>query len=256
MSETLPCTVSAQEAQDGEATTVAMDGYPQVFPVSGVLADNLNQNLDSLRERIGANNDVVYSYVVASIRCEREHFVQLGSAPNFQGDLITLCTCKHQMRSRLDAHSWIGKWVAGFSGRGATRDGRRYLVYLMRIRQAFKSQQELWLALAEHTRQAKSSVTQRLGDLYEPEQPPGDPFDPHSYLAPRVDHTHAAHNGWYRDIAYTGRSKRRPALLVGDARQTFLWNRPLLAASFDVPRDYTRKRLQELLRPVAGDGLR
>jgi hypothetical protein len=226
----------------------ATDGYPQAFPVSGALAANLNLNLQSLRKRIEATEGEVYCYVVASVRCTDGHFVQLGSAPNFQGDLITLCTCKHQMRSRLDAGSWIGKWVAGFSGRGAAGDGRRYLVYVMQVAKAIESQQELWPELEEHTRRAKSSVSERLGDLYEPQQP-GDRFDPKSYITPREDHAHSAGNRWYKDIAYSGRSGRKPALLVGDPEQSFLWNKPIVVAPFNVPRDYTRKRLGELLGP-------
>ncbi len=255
MSRAPSCAVSSQKAEGRASIRCANDDSVQALPRSGALADRLNLDLDSLRERIDARDDIVYCYVIASVRFEGERFVQRGSAPNFQGDLITLCTCKHQMRSRLDSHSWIGKWVAGFSGRGATGDGRRYLVYLMRVGQAFESQQELWSELEEHTRQGKSSASHRFGDLFQPRLSPSDPFNPQSYETPCESHVHLERNGWYRDIAYTGRSKRRPALLVGDPTQSFIWDRPLVAAPFNLPRDYTRKKLHELLSPMVADKL-
>lgn len=232
------------------------DGNVQPFPSSGTLAADVNRDRDTLRARLDAGDDVAHCYVVASIRVEGGRFVQGGSGPNFQGDQITLCTCKHQMRSRLNPSEWVGRWVAGFSGRGAVGDGKRYLVYLMRVAEAYESQVDLWRALGEMARCAKTAEGHKLGDLFRPRDVPGDPFDPQTYAGPRPDHAHAWGNGWYRDVAYTGRSGRRPALLVGDREHSFLWDRPLIAAPFRLPRDYTVRPLAELLAPDAERGPR
>lgn len=235
----------------GGAKADERDGNAQPFPSSGQLAPTLNCGPDTLRARLGTRTERTYCYVVASMRVEDGRFVQGGSGPNFQGDLITLCTCKHQMRSRLDPPAWVGRWVAGFSGRGAVGDGKRYLVYLTRVAAAYESHADLWRALGEASRRAKAAEAHRLGDLFRPKDVPGDPFDPQSYVGPRPDHAHAGGNGWYGDVAYRGRSGRRPALLVGDPEHSYLWDSPLIPAPFRLPRDYTVKPLARLLEPDA-----
>ena len=105
----------------------------QPFPETGLLYDNSNLQLDCLTERIGEVRDKTYSYVVRTVKVKKLEsatvgFEQHGSAPNFQGDLLTLCTCKHQMRSRLSADQWQENvWLAGFTSRtihkGKQQDG-------------------------------------------------------------------------------------------------------------------------------------
>lgn len=228
----------------------------QPFPRSGSLAANLNLDLDRLRARTGTGRDTVYCYVLTSVCCDDMGFVQYGSSPNFQGGVITLCTCKHQMRSRLAPEAWIGRWVAGFTGKNAVGDGRRYLVYLMRVAQAVESQEDLWVALPPRARLPKAARLHRHGDLFEPAQPLRDPFIPGSYKLPRPDHVHAQWDSWHKDIGHTGRSGRRPALLVGDPEYSFLWDRPVIPAPFNLPRDYRVRELGELLRQPGVDELR
>lgn len=68
-------------------------GY-QVFPASGPLHDALNLSGRDLIQRLGKMEGSVYCYIVTSVKDRGGLFVQTGSAPNFQGGLITLCTCK------------------------------------------------------------------------------------------------------------------------------------------------------------------
>lgn len=108
----------------------------QPYPIAGErLHANLNLGLSALRRQVGCETNQTYSYVMTTVlsglcvkplpllaiaQSNRRScgsrppratvnrgvphvvFEQWGSAPNFQGDVMTLCTCKHQMRSGMD----------------------------------------------------------------------------------------------------------------------------------------------------------
>lgn len=186
---------------------------------------------------------MAYCYVVASIKTVKGIYVQTGSAPNFQGDRITLCTCKHQMRSRLSCRDWEGKWVAGFTRRRGSN--RNALVYLMRIAYAYESHCDLWNSelVAAATKRAKSARLHNLGDLYEPR--PGctneHRFSAEWYEVPTFGHSHNLEpcpDQWHKDIEYRGTSRRPAALLVGDPEFSYLWGRRLIDIRTRIPRDY------------------
>jgi len=201
----------------------------QPFPTTGVLAANMNVGLAALRSVLKAQSGCVYGYIVDTIDYIDGGFVQTGSGPNFQGDLVTLCTCKHQMRSGLAIADWPGTWVAGFTGvREVPINGLNYLVFLMRVAKAYPSHRDLWDSLPDATRLAKAADLHRLGDLYRPREPHGDPFEPASYQPPRPDHSHCRDKHWRGDID-SEHYGRRPPLLVGDPRFSFLWSRPVVA---------------------------
>ena len=204
----------------------------QPYPRQGQLAKTLNLTLGTLRSRladIGFQEATVYCYVIATIQFDGRGFLQTGSAPNFQGDLITLCTCKHFMRTFLDAPGWQGKWIAGFTGIKAGT-GRNALVYIMRVADAFESHRDLWLseAFASAAREAKAADRDEFGDVYRPTSGRGNPFDPADYQAPVPNHVHAEGGEWHEDIARVGCAGRRPALLVGQVGLSFLWSKPML----------------------------
>jgi hypothetical protein len=85
----------------------------QPFPSSGILAENLGLPLPILKSQIGKIQDRAYSYIVRTVKLDHEGptFEQHGSAPNFQGGVLTLCTCKHQMRATQSTEDWQGVWV-------------------------------------------------------------------------------------------------------------------------------------------------
>ncbi len=77
-----------------------MDKQP--FPKKGILFKNLDLNLEQVLKKLGTEQKPeIYAYILSTVSFskEQDQFVQNGSAPNFQGDYITLCTCKHYMRS-------------------------------------------------------------------------------------------------------------------------------------------------------------
>jgi hypothetical protein len=141
----------------------------QPFPREGqLLAANMNLPLGTLRERIGHDQNIVYSYIVTSIENQEGHFVQTGCGPNFQGDLITLCTCKRLMRTYLPTDDWKGMWIAGFSNFKAGGN-ENALVYLMKVLHSFESHFDLWYSavIPEKSKQTKNARLNKLGDIYE-----------------------------------------------------------------------------------------
>jgi hypothetical protein len=206
----------------------------QPFPQTGRLAENLNLSLGKLREKL---RDIsvdpqakVYSYIVATVKNSNGHFVQKGSAPNFQGGVISLCTCKHRMRSFQDPKSWLGTWIAGFTGKEAG-NGRNALIYLMKVEFAFDSFYDLWFSekLTESVKQAKLAHTNRFGDIFQPRNMQEDKFDFSNYEAPVDNHSHFENKEWHKDICYTkGVWGRMPALLFGDAKYSYLWDQPVV----------------------------
>jgi hypothetical protein len=226
----------------------------QPYPQQGQLAKTLNLTLGTLRSHLDDmefQEATVYSYVIATIQFDGGEFLQRGSAPNFQGDLVTLCTCKHFMRTFLDAPRWRGKWIAGFTGVEAGR-GRNALVYIMRVAHAFESHRDLWHsgALTSAAREAKAADRDRFGDVYRPAIEQGDPFEPANYEKPVPNHDHFKDGSWPRDIAYPARAGRRPALLVGQIGLSFLWSKPMLCYSPALHRGQKKSTLETLLGQI------
>lgn len=189
---------------------------------------------------------------------DASEFEQHGSAPNFQGDRLTLCTCKHQMRTRKSFVAWKGTWVAGFTGLQAY-EKKNWLFFLAKIEQGYESHTDLWGKLSQISRDAKAAHLNFLGDVFMPNEPfPADDarFSPSRYKMPKIGHhTHrkaSDPDGWQTDINYTHSiSKRWPVLLAGDPQLTFMWDEPTIYLPGKHCRDYAKyKSLGELLRKL------
>jgi len=204
----------------------------QRFPSSGVLAGNLDLDLRAFRNALSSvGSGYVVSYIVDSTKKENGRHCQYGSGPNWQGGLITLCTCRHDIRARYDCDLWRGNWIAGFTCVGGYERGNS-LVYLMRVQKAFESHVELWDWLPDKTRNAKAAHINRHGDVFRPRAPlsdlrTGQQFEPGTYEPPCDDHPHSLPAKWHKDI----NKIKRAALLVGDPHFSFVWSKPMLAYS-------------------------
>jgi len=210
----------------------------QQFPTTGVLSQRLDVGKARLTQMIECESDAVYGYVMSTVVLESGHLQQTGTGPNFQGGHITLCTCKHRMRTSLDCEDWPNKWIAGFTSLDCGR--RHWLFYLAKVKEAHESQSDLWYSnsLPEESLEAKSSRHSSLGDLYEPQGELGSMarYDPNSYHVPMRGHRHhknADDHMWQIDIDYSRKKlklkpKRQPSLLVGDPEFSFLWRKPVL----------------------------
>ena len=81
------------------------------FPAPATPAALLQAAYADLRD------EPLYAYIVTSIKTTPDLLLQqTGSAPNFQGGRITLCTCKHKDRatyhlSKYLDDPWKNVWV-------------------------------------------------------------------------------------------------------------------------------------------------
>ena len=238
----MPCKVRCSRKERPKCSVD--NGNHQPFPRTEPLAyhDWRNLPLNELRDCIADRNDV-YFYVMTSVEYRNQRFFQRGTGPNFQGGLITLCTCKHRMRSSLSAHDWRGKWVAGFTG--ITEYQRKnFLVYLMKVSEVFESHYDLWFSesVSSETKRAKAAHLNQFGDIYKPKRKGIDPYEIKDYEEPCKEHSHF--EGWQKDIKYDkGYSGRPAALLVGCEKKSFLWDVPKIWHSQQLPRSFTRLEL-------------
>ena len=184
--------------------------------------------------------DAVYAYIMSSssVVLDGVNLLRKGTGPNFQGGYITLCTCKHRMRTTLPADEWRGTWVAGFTS--VECGGRHWLLYLGKVKEAYESQSELWHSNA-------------LPQRRDTQSPPNTP-DLATYMNRRVSLTPWAattpSSTTYQSLSTviismpvttTGdstsitarkklkvKAKRQPSLLVLAQEFSFLWRKPLL----------------------------
>jgi hypothetical protein len=189
----------------------------------------INTNLSALRGIVaGIEGKSVYGYIIRTIALNNGEFHQHGCGPNWEGGLITLCTCKAYMRTYHDCTNWPGHWIAGFSGCKATPESNA-LVYLMLVGQAYESFTDIWMALPPEVRFAKAAHISTHGDLYEPITEcmvaPNGRFIPANYKPPLPDHSHV--RSWHKDIGSVYRGKR-PSLVVGHPSRSYLWKQPVI----------------------------
>jgi hypothetical protein len=190
----------------------------------------MNLELDDIKGTLSNEKERVIPYIIKTIKFHNNGgFIQTGTGPNFEGNVITLTTCKHQMRSRFSVDEWRGKWIAGFTGVSRNQFSANYLVYLMRVERAFESHKDLWEKLDRENRKTKNARFNTLGDLYQPKNKCSNKYDPINYYKPISGHSHYEDNQWYKDINYLhSRWKRRAILLLGDRMMSYLWNRKLI----------------------------
>ena len=217
----------------------------QPFPRTGPVADQINQSFSRLNTRIGSEllNRSVYSYIVTTAIIQGSEFWQAGSAPNFQGGRITLCTCKHKdraspppKRSRGPSvdDPWRGIWVAGLCS--STQRRPRALFYMMLVGETCGHHAAAWELL--HSPPTKSAHRNPFGDIYEPLMLScRQPWRSSSYKAHLPGHAHDARERDY-DIegSFYG---RHPHLLIGDPRHSYLWSKPTIALQPRVDEEWT-----------------
>ena len=233
----------------------------QPFPSGGLLGENLSLPLSQLADRIGGIEGEAYSYVVSTVRWNHETttFEQHGSAPNFQGGVLTLCTCKHQMRTGRAIGDWKGVWLAGVTSR-TIHDGRHWLFYLAVIKSAYESHADLWAGMNAGARRAKAAHAHYLGDIFQPKSPPPTSdarFSPSRYITPQIHiHRWRGEDGWHNDISYhLAHRLGHPPLLMADPRRTFLWDEPMIYFAGGHGRNYLKwSSLRELSTKLRGTG--
>lgn len=230
-------------------------------------SNNAQLSVSALRQRLAQAGDPgtmeVYAYAVTSVEPFEGRYLQTGSAPNCAGGLITLCTCKHEMRTARTPEEWVrgGFWIAGLSSWDEKFGKEQSLIYLMRVGAAYDSHAALVDALQAAGRmdivEAKDASRHTLGDLYLPVAPMRtleDRLTIAAYAPPVLGHAHRKHPGdthWQDDIRHIGRNQLPSALLVGDPAWSFTWDRPMVFRNHPGPtRSCRRWTLSELLNDL------
>lgn len=187
-------------------------------------------NINELFDKINP----VYYYIIKSADYIDGKLVNTGCAPNFQGGIVTLCTCKHYMRTYNSIQE--GTWIAGFTSIDAYLKRGNFLYYLAQVKKIYASHFGLWTsdAFSKKTKDKKNTRCNPLGDLYEPirlnlidEQK----FDSLNYHTPCEDNRHFAGNEWHNDIIkrYKIRNsdeRKISKLLVFDPKFSYVWTKP------------------------------
>lgn len=212
--------------------------------------------LETLRSKLfkGESSKEVRVYTVKTTRLDKNLKVvrHLGSGPNLEGGLATLCTCKHSMRQNHTCEDWKDRWILGLTSRAQNNgfNGEHYLFYMMKVEKAFESHNELYEYLGKKNSDAlqiKNAVKNPLGDIFQPTDNCTVPLDPKMYKTPHRKHSHGydGDTQWHDDIVYD--SKPAP-LLLGNCDNTFVWPQPMIR--FKQNRGVGNKKLtlEELFR--------
>ncbi len=232
--------------RDDEIDCLADDCQP--YPKTGPLLLNLNLDLEKLKAKLTNERGQFHAYVVDTLDIRNGEYCQRGTGPNFQGGVLTLCTCKHKLRASPNVQK--GTWMAGLSGTPLTRtffenvqsvSESNGLFYLAKVLDYSLSQLEFWKLLGKlfpsEVRQSKASNVDTFGDVFPPIELPGanritSPYSPESYSPPVKNHPHfeiskeTGEPRWHKDINYSDPFGRRQKYLVADPTLTFIWSKP------------------------------
>ncbi len=188
---------------------------------------------------------------------------QTRSAPNWDGGLATLATCKHLVRSyNLD---WRGAWFVGLCPRDLASNT---VLYAGRVDEVHDSNYDLGCRVREISPEvfaAKSSLTNPRGDLYEPmdAQTGFDKYDHRHFVAPQ-DHTRSVDwykkspgsldgltpvQKWRRDIEYVMHG-RRPKVFI--LRPFHLFTQPTVWSNLEPGRATLRLTAAEFADSLRG----
>lgn len=183
---------------------------------------NLNLSLSKLQSHLKSNlKEEVYSYVIASIVYVDNTFYQAGCGPNFEGGIITLCTCKHYMRAYKEPRDWKDKWICGL----VNLNNKTYLQYLMQVENAVNNMYDLCELLPPKVVKVKSASLNVFGDVYTPKKSLNndkDKYNVSNYNIPIGGHKHE--KDYKDDIYYKYQNLNRcSSFLVGDPENSFIW---------------------------------
>lgn len=224
----------------------------QEYPSKGILYENMNLSFNEFKGIIENIDSLIYSYVLTTVDFADNKFIQQGCGPNFQAGLITLCTCKHYMRSWSNIRKKDNIWIAGFTSSTLFEDDQNRLFYLMKVKDRFRSHRELWNHLDDEVGRQKSASDNIFGDIYEPKNE--EEFSKDGYHCPTNGHVHA--NCWKDDVDYrNGNSGKRPVLLIGDPEKSYLWPKPKVRYEGQHPRTKKWKDSESLVEMLSKDGL-
>lgn len=232
-----------------------MTDYQSYKDWTGPANPDLSQIANSGREVL---HEELYAYPQHQINYGTT-FEQLRSGPNWQGNLMTLTTCKHLMRTSKRLHDWQGVWMAGFVPKSCTGDN--HLLYMARIHMAFGHNYYLGQYLQQahpDAYKAHSATLCPRGDIYPPRATmaaklPAGAIDPRNYEDPIEGHTRWETDGdgnykWKKDIYYTGYHNRMPVCFLMERPRTYLFQNPTYVSERPLHRSGYKTTVGEFLQ--------
>lgn len=242
------------------AREIVSNGYVyQKYPSNNRLTKNMNLGSEELLTRVSPRETGCFYKLSTVLPSEDStEFRHIGSGPNFQGGLISQCTCRHDIRAKwYSLKEWKSKWIAGITSK--TNLGASYLFYLIKVQKTFSSYKSLfdyYTQIDPQIIEAKSAEVNRLGDLYIPNEHITDLYDLDNYRY-HPEHSHRDEKNRLKDINYpkytqhymkSGTSKHA-TLLLGDPNHSYLWSKPLMKFRKDnAPRSGKYDSLTEFLQ--------
>lgn len=231
-----------KSSRDSKSREFPYESYYHNFSLKQLL-----EKIDSISITQKENYGLIYYYVISTLELEpnTQNVVQRGSGPNLDGGIISLCTCKHWMRTFSDVKNSASLWIAGFTSVNRIPNKHdNYLWYLMKVKSKFRSHYEAWKNLSEDTKKMKNSSKNRFGDLYQPidnyfKENHELEFDPTCYLPPIEKHPHLEFDSsnskyeWYYDIEQCYKNSKPYVLLFGDPKLSFVWTKPTIRIKVD-----------------------
>lgn len=172
--------------------------------------------IDELLEGV----DLIYVYPHHRIELNDEELCQTRSGPNWEGEVLTIATCKHLLRT----YKTLKPNTVALVGITNKLEGNNYLLYAGVIEGMFDSNYKLGKFLKEYypeTYKKKLATTNPLGDIFEPDDSiAADPYDVFDFEEPCEDHCRFAEKDssgqpkYHKDIEYTTRHGRQPKCLT------------------------------------------
>lgn len=181
-----------------------------------------NFSLEKMRE-ILSGVTCIYVYPHHEIKLSDEgEFQQTRSGPNWEGDLVTMTTCKHLLRTykTIDESGRVA--ICGVTNK---LDGENFLMYIGVVRMTFNSMDSLSAYLQQNEPKAfkaKDTRHNRLGDLFVPayDLTGEERYDSMSFHEPVDDHCRKeeldskGQPKWFKDIEYVTRNGTHPKSLI------------------------------------------
>ncbi|CAN5504434.1 hypothetical protein BH10BAC5_BH10BAC5_15790 [soil metagenome] len=190
----------------------------------------LNYRLKDLcKLTLNHENNYVFYYILKSVKNINHSLVQIGTGPNIEGEVISLCTCKHKNRTSENIKE--GSWIAGISN----KENGNFLFYLMKIQKTFQNQKNLYEYYLKNNLyksiKIKDANKNNYGDLFIPLRNIKDPYNPLNYTFNNKEHCHFEGNEWYDDImkyelnVFGKKYLKEHKLLLGNSSLSFVWTK-------------------------------
>ncbi len=226
---------------------------------------------NSIFSKPESKKENTYSYVLTTAKYKEGKFQQHGSAPNFEGGVLTLCTCKHRMRAlgppSNQEKPWKDYWITGFTSKSQYKE-KQWLFYLAKIQKSYESHSDIWHCKElwkNYSRIEKCVSENPLGDIFEPENDKKlenkDRYEPTNYSNPCESHSHGKGSQWHDDIKEykykykeNEKKKHHNLLAAAEPKQTFIWTKPAIHYKAKITQGCKKFSLNDLINNHLSEG--